>query len=354
METQALVKVLIVEDSITTRRFLVNLINETHDLMVCGEASNGVEAIKMVEQVKPHVISMDIQMPRMDGIEATKEIMATKPIPIVVVSAGLGQKEVDFAMLAIEAGALAALEKPTASPQDAEKREEFLRLLRLMARVHVIRRNPNLSPSVSLPAPIKVNAKTHPEIVVIGASAGGPGALAQTLGHLPKDFPLPILVVQHLSADFVTGFADWLSRRCQLDVRIPIQGDLPTAGTIWIAPGGKHMSLSADGRVMLHSEKGIYRHQPSIDILFENVSKVFGAQAIGILLTGMGDDGAAGLLTLYKQGARTIAQDEETCVIFGMPAAAIERKAVEYVLPIQQISTALLDLVGYHRLNSQL
>jgi two-component system chemotaxis response regulator CheB len=256
--------------------------------------------------------------------------------------------------LAIEAGALAAVEKPSASPQDEAKRDEFLQLLRLMARVRVIRRNPNLSPPVSLPSPIRANLLSSPELIVIGASAGGPGALVQILGKLPENFPIPILVVQHLSADFVPGFADWLSRRCKMRVRIPIQGDLPTAGEIWIAPGGKHMSLSIDGRVMLHSDKGNHRHQPSIDILFEGVSKVFGKRAIGILLTGMGDDGAEGLEMLYRQGARTIAQDEATSVVFGMPAAAIERQAAEYVLPIHQIGTALLDLVGYHRLNSQL
>jgi len=354
METQALVKVLVVEDSITTRRFLVNLVNNTPDLMVCGEASNGLEAIQMVEQLKPHVVSMDIQMPRMDGIEATKQIMAIKPTPVVVASAGLGQKEVDFAMLAIEAGALAAIEKPSGSPQDKAKRDEFLQLLRLMARVRVIRRNPNFSPPVSLPSPIKVNLKSSPELIVIGASAGGPGTLAQILGKLPENFPIPILVVQHLSADFVPGFADWLSRRCKMRVRIPIQGDVPSAGEIWIAPGGKHILLSADRRVMLHSDKGNQRHQPSIDILFESASNVFGQHAIGILLTGMGDDGAEGLEMLYKRGARTIAQDEATCVVFGMPAAAIERQAAEYVLPVHQISTALLDLVGYHRLNSHL
>lgn len=353
MQTQALVKVLVVEDSITTRRFLVNMINEAPTMMVCGEANNGLEALQMVEQLKPHIVSMDIQMPRMDGIEATKQIMATKPTPIVVASAGLGQKEVDFAMLAIEAGALAAIEKPTAAPQDEAKREEFLRLLRLMARVRVIRRNPNLLPDIALPSPIKTDIKTFPEIIAIGASAGGPGVLAQILGHLPTDFPIPILIVQHLSADFVPGFADWLSRRCKMRVRIPVQGDFPMAGEIWIAPGGKHISLSADGRVVLHSDKGNHRHQPSIDILFESVSSVFGARAIGILLTGMGDDGAEGLAMLYKQGARTIAQDEETSVVFGMPAAAIERQAAEYVLSAHQISAALLDLVGYHRLNSQ-
>jgi two-component system chemotaxis response regulator CheB len=346
MDTLSMVHVLVVEDSITTRRFLVDLINGTPALMVVGEASDGLEAVQMVEELHPDVVSMDIQMPRMDGLQATQQIMAKTPTPIVVVSASLGQREVDVAMLSIEAGALAAVEKPTAAPDAEAKRREYIRMLRLMAGVRVIRRRPYeiLLTLPANPPEIRSDTKNRPEIVVIGASAGGPAALAQVLSRLPRNFPLPVLVVQHLSADFVPGLTDWLKRRCDLPVLMALAGETPQPSQVWIAPGGKHIALSKDRQVVLDSEQGRYRHQPSVDVLFESAARVYGPRAIAVLLTGMGDDGAEGMAALRARGARTLVQDQESCVVFGMPAAAIERRAVEYVLPLQQIPTALIEL----------
>lgn len=342
-------KVLVVEDSPTTRRFLVNLIESSPGLMVCGEAHNGLEALRMTQTLRPDVISMDIQMPKIDGLEATRDIMSQCPTPIVIVS-GLGQRQVDFVMLAMEAGAVAAVETPSAAPHDEQKRLEFLRMLRLMSAVSVVRRKrekTTLLPEyhyIETHTPI---ADKSPQIVVIGASAGGPGAIAQILQHLPREFPLPVVIVQHLGADFVTGFANWLARRCALPVKLARAGDLPLRGEVAIAPGAQHLSIGRDGRFVLHSEKGIHRHQPSINWLFESVAAFYGARTIAILLSGMGDDGADALALLFKKGARTIVQNEETSVVFGIPAAAIERQAAEYVLPIHQIAGAILDLVAY-------
>ncbi len=343
-ETLLLVKVLVVEDSITTRKFLVNLINSMPGMMVCGEAYNGVEALRLTEQIRPNVISMDIQLPRMDGLEATRQIMAFVPTPIVVVSSGVGQKEVDVAMQAMEAGALAAIETPTAKPQDEAKRMEFLRLLRLMSGVRVIRRN--TSPfTLTEPVTVSPNHRTQPEIVIIGASAGGPGALAKILSELPTDYPLPIILVQHLAAEFISGFAAWLDTRSALPVRLALEGRRPTPGEVWVAPGDYHITLNANRRIMLHSEKAGYRHQPSIDVLLESVASVYGPRAIGILLTGMGKDGAQGMTFLRTNGGCTIAQDEHTSVVFGMPRAAIDQDGVEYVLPLHQIASVLTELV---------
>lgn len=341
-----MVQVLVVEDSMTTRRFLVDLINNIPGLMVVGEAEDGLQALRLVEELKPDVISMDIQMPNMDGLQATQHIMANTPTPIVVVSAGLGQREVDYAMLAIEAGALAAIDKPTATPQDEAKRIEYVRLLRLMAGVTVVRRRAleELEERLdSLPV-IQPDSQNAPEIVVIGASAGGPGALTQVLSYLPDDFPLPVLVVQHLSTDFVPGLANWLGRRCVLPVRLAPEGEYPHPGEVWIAPGGVHMVLTQNGRVQLIHEKGHYRHQPSVDALFESVADVYGSKAIAVLLTGMGDDGVVGMAKLYNLGTRTIVQNEETCVVFGMPGAAIDRGVVEYILPVGEIGSAITKL----------
>ncbi len=346
MDTMSMVQVLVVEDSMTTRRFLVDLINNIPGLMVIGEAEDGLQALRLVEELKPDVISMDIQMPNMDGLQATQHIMANSPTPIVVVSAGLGQREVDYAMLAIEAGALAAIDKPTAIPQDEAKRTEYLRLLRLMAGVTVVRRRTFEQLEQRLDSLPNIQADTHhlPEIVVIGASAGGPGALTQVLSYLPEDFPLPVLVTQHLSADFVPGLANWLGRRCVLPVRLATEGDYPQPGEVWIAPGGYHMQLSPEGRVQLVPEKGHYRHQPSVDALFDSTATVYGRKVIAVLLTGMGDDGAEAMARLFAYGARTIVQNEETCVVYGMPGAAVERGAAEYILPIGEIGRAITRL----------
>ncbi|MBI5931974.1 MAG: chemotaxis-specific protein-glutamate methyltransferase CheB [Chloroflexi bacterium] len=346
METMSMVQVLVVEDSMTTRRFLVDLINNIPGMMVVAEAEDGLQALRLVEELKPDVISMDIQMPNMDGLQATQHIMANTPTPIVIVSAGLGQREVDYAMLAIEAGALAAIDKPTATPQDQAKRTEYLRLLRLMAGVSVVRRRAldQLEQQLDSLPNIQADDQNLPDIVVIGASAGGPGALTQVLSYLPEDFPLPVLVTQHLSADFVPGLANWLGRRCVLPVRLALEGEYPQPGEVWIAPGGYHMQLSAEGRVLLTPDKGHYRHQPSVDALFDSVANVYGRKTIAVLLTGMGDDGAAGMERLFAFGARTIVQNEETCVVYGMPGAAVERGAAEYILPLGEIGRAITRL----------
>lgn len=346
MDTMSLVQVLVVEDSLTTRRFLVDLINTMPGMMVMGEAEDGLQALRLADELRPDVISMDIQMPHMDGLQATQHIMANTPTPIVVVSAGVGQREVDYALLAIEAGALAAIEKPTATPQDEAKRQEYLRLLRLMAGVTVVRRRSfdQLEQRLDALPNIQADAQHMPEIVVIGASAGGPGALTQVLSYLPDDFPVPVLVTQHLSPDFVPGLANWLARRCVLPVRLAEVGEHPQPGEVWLAPGGFHMQLSREGRILLIPEKGLYRHQPSVDVLFNSAADVYGRNTIAVLLTGMGDDGAAGMERLHAAGARTIVQNEETCVVFGMPGAAVERGAAEYVLPVGEIGHAITRL----------
>lgn len=344
MQTQALVKVLVVEDSITTRRFLVDLINQTPGMMVCGEAYDGAEAIRLVEELRPSVISMDIHMPKMDGVEATRQIMQLSPRPIVVASNGVGQREVDVAMLALEAGAVAAIPKPSAAPQDVQQRMDYLRMLNYMARVSVVRRYKADVPQST--TPIRVQADTNLELIVIGASSGGPGAVARILENLPAELPVPILLVQHLAAEFVPGFVNWLDRRTALPVRLAMKNRRPIPGEVWVAPGGVHMILKADGTIAFDPEKGQHRHQPAVDVLFESVAALCGKSSIGVLLTGMGEDGALGLQSLHEAGARTIVQDEASAVVFGMPAAAIERGAAEFILPDTQIAQVLQELLG--------
>ncbi len=358
------IRVLVVEDSLTQRHQLVSLIQHAPGMAVVGQARDGLEALALVEKLKPDVVSMDIRMPRLDGLEATRQIMEQCPTPIVIVSHA--SSDAEMAMLAMEAGALAALEKPPARnhPDFVARCTELLSMLRLMAGVRVIRHwngktassNPprpgtgQLSPILSPPAA----SSARIEIAVIGASAGGPGALSALFQGLPPDFDLPILVVQHLTTDFMPGLAEWLNRAGPLPVRLAAHGDVPRPGEILIAPGGAHMSvqstgsagvgLSTEKRIVLDSNKGVYRHQPAVDALFDSVADQYGSSAIGIVLTGMGDDGAAGLRRMRNAGAHTIVQDEASCVVFGMPGAAIVLGAAEVVLPLDKIASAILAL----------
>jgi two-component system, chemotaxis family, protein-glutamate methylesterase/glutaminase len=338
------IRVLVVEDSITQRHQLVSLIQKAPDMTVIGQARDGLEAVQLVEKL----ISMDIRMPHLGGLDATRQIMAQFPTPIVIVSNA--SSDADMAMQAMQAGALAAIEKPPASthPQFAARCDELLSMLRLMAGVHVIRHWHSPANGVGNEAMPKTGTLfdpvRSPEIVAIGASAGGPGTLATLFRGLTPNFRLPILVVQHLAADFMPGLADWLSRSGPLPVRLAVNGEVPTPGTVLIAPGGQHLRLSADKRIVLDSERGNFRHHPAVDVLLRSVGDCYGPRAIGVVLTGMGDDGAEGLRAMRDSGARTIAQDEATSVVFGMPAAAIALGAAEFVLPLEKIASTILKL----------
>ena len=352
------IRVLIVEDSMTQRHQLQKLIQAAPDMTVIAQARDGLEALQLVEKLRPDVISMDLRMPNLDGIETTREIMDRFPTPIVIVSNSLSDSQ--MTMQAMQAGALTAIEKPPASddPEFERHSTELVAVLRLMAGVPVMRRlvSRPLEPALPgtrtlprtdpLPALVVPNQTDLPEIVVIGASAGGPSALAQVLSGFPSNFALPILMVQHLSREFMPGLAEWLDRAGPLPVRIPVQGETVLGGVVYLAPGGSHMRLSAKGRIMLDFEQGSYRHHPAVDVLLESAAAVYGARAVGVILTGMGDDGAFGLRAMHNARARTIVQNEATCVVFGMPAAAIAAGAAEFVLPLDKISSAVVKLCG--------
>jgi two-component system chemotaxis response regulator CheB len=361
--------VLIVEDSLVTRRFLAEIINSEPDLHVVGEACDGEEALRLVRSLRPDVVSMDVSMPSMDGLEATRRIMAENPTPIVVVSATLKKSDVDLAFEALQAGALAAVEKPPGSAhvEFEAKRDEMITTLRLMARVKVVRRRAAGSvrptdaasqpvavvqpeavtaPETAAPAPITITeAQARVDIVAVGASAGGPAALAKLLSGLPENLPVPVAIVQHLAADFLPGLARWLEGTTPLTVRLAREGELLHAGVVYLAPGNVHMTINGRKRVHLLHTRGGHRHQPSATVLLESVAEHYGEAAIGVILTGMGDDGAAGLLAMREAGACTLAQDEKSCVVFGMPAAAIECGAAEYVVPLDRMAATILEML---------
>ena len=344
------IRILVAEDSATIRHYLVTLLGETPGLEVVGQARDGEEALQLTRELKPDVVSMDINMPRLDGFEATRRIMSESPTPVVVVS-GLVEKDIDLSFQALEAGALAVVEKPPdrRNPAFEEKQLHLVKTLVAMAGVKVVRRGAYVAPKGAHPVvELPVVDNLRPEVVVIGASAGGPSALSQLLGELPADFPLPVVIAQHIPQEFVNGLARWLDKNTALSVEIAKDGVTLQPGVVHLSPGAAHVKVERQGDLLalrLVSERGGQRYQPSIDVLFGSVAEVCGKQAIGVLLTGMGEDGADGLLRMRQMGARTLAQDKSSSTVFGMPAAAIERQAVEQVKSLAELPSAILKLL---------
>jgi two-component system chemotaxis response regulator CheB len=331
------IRVLLAEDSTVTREYLIDLIGEEPGMEVVGVARDGVEAVELAERIRPDVILMDVHMPRMDGLEATRRIMATVPTPIVLATGSLDAAETALSFEGIRAGALAVLDKPR-GPDDAETLE-LLRTVRLMSEVKVVMRRPVSENGRS--APPAAGAAPAPDrrvrLVAIGASTGGPAALAEILGALTTNLDAPILVVQHITPGFTTGLVDWLSSQTALRIQLAETGQPLLAGQVYVAPDGRELGVTADGHVRL-TQRADGGFAPSASHLFGAVADTYGRNAMGVLLTGMGADGAEGMARLRARGAITVAQSEATSVVFGMPAEAIRRGVVDHVLAPREIA----------------
>lgn len=346
MAIKAPLRVLIVEDSLTARELLVSIVQSDPTFQVVGVARNGLEGTRLAQRLKPDVITMDIHMPEMDGFEATRQIMAENPRPIVMISASFNKNERYLTFNALKSGALTVLEKPSLN-DPPEAHLYMLNQLRLMAEVKVVRRWADTAQASPLPQPLtlKRNGRTKIQLVAIAASTGGPGALAEILGKLPANFPAPILIAQHITVGFSEGLAAWLNQQTSLTVQLAQHASEMQPGQVLLAPDNYHLEVSSLGLVSLNQAPPRFGLRPSADYLFESVARVYGSTAIGIILTGMGSDGAEGLQTLRRSGAHTIAQNESSCVVFGMPAVAIKLGAVEQILPVNQIAAAVQLLV---------
>lgn len=348
-----MIKVLVVEDSPVIRDFLVHILSSDPEIQVIATVSNGEEAIEAVKLKKPDVITMDIHMPKMDGFEATRIIMETHPTPIVIVSGSSTAKEVAITFRAMEVGALAVVPRPKGigQPDYEATANELLQTVKLMSEVKVVRRWARLRNKAVTPTPKLEGRKALPEIqvVAIGASTGGPVVLKTILSRLSKDFPVPVLIVQHMAAGFVEGFVEWLSQSSVLPIHIAAHGEYTLPGHVYVAPDGFHMMVRTGNRIALSRDEAKDGLRPSVSYLFDSVAKTFGQNAIGVLLTGMGKDGAEELKLMKDRDALTIAQDEKTSVVFGMPGEAIKLDATTYVLPPESIATALISLVNKKR-----
>lgn len=332
-----MIKVLVVDDSAVVRQHLKHMYEADGRMKVCGLAVNGREAVEMASALRPDVISMDINMPVMNGMEATRQIMETSPVPIVIVSASYQKSDVEKSFLAMEAGAVAILGKP-GGDSDAigmTTNQELIETIKLMSEIKVVRRwsryNTAKRPAPE-PAAINVPSGQKIEMVAIGASTGGPPVLQTVLSGLDSSFPAPILIVQHIAKGFIGGLADWLSLTTGLKTSVARHGERAVAGRVYLAPDDRHMGIDGSSRIILSTAETENGVRPSVSYLFRSAKEAFGKATAGVLLTGMGKDGADELLAMQSAGGVTIAQDMETSVVFGMPGEAVRLGAADHVL----------------------
>ncbi len=343
------VTVLIVDDSPSMRLMLNHVLGLDARIRVIATVHDGQAAIDFLEagNTRPDVVLMDIHMPRLDGFEATRRIMETNPLPIVICTATADPQEMQVAFRTMEAGAVACVEKPVGheDPRFESAVQNLQQTVRLMAEVKVVRRWPRprvAGAPVSVPAPGTARPGS-PRMVGIGASTGGPPVLQNILSALPRDFGAPVLVVQHIARGFLPGMVEWLNQTTGLHVHIAAHGALAAPGHVYIAPDDFHLGVGAGGRLLLAREPPENGLRPAVSWLFRSMAENLGGNAIGVLLTGMGRDGASELKLLRERGACTIAQDRESSVVHGMPGAAIELGAALHVLPADRVAGALIN-----------
>lgn len=336
------IRVLLAEGSAITRMFLAQLLDSDPALQVVAAVSDGQAAVDGVARYRPDVILMDIDMPRLDGFEATRAIMGSHAVPIVVCSAIPACGDVAIGFRAMEAGAIACVEKPLGPACRGFEvlAAQLLETVKLMSEVKVVRRTGRC------PTPCAQVPPGTVQVVGIGSSTGGPAILQTIFAALPKDFPVPILVVQHLARGFLAGMAAWLNGSSSLRVELGAHGLLPLPGHVYLAPDDFHMTLGREGRIVLSREAPEEHLRPAASHLFRSLADVHGARAAGVMLSGMGRDGAAELKLMRDRGAVTIVQDRGSAAVYGMPGAAIEAGGALHVLPADRIAGQLIAIAG--------
>jgi two-component system chemotaxis response regulator CheB len=338
------IRVLIVDDSAVVRDVLTRELSRDSQLEVVGSAPDPFVARDMIVQLKPDVLTLDIEMPRMDGITFLKKLLHYYPLPVIVLSS-LTPKGGDLALTAMDAGAVDVMCKPGAAYTVGDLSVNLIDKIKAASRISV-RKHVALPPAPARASQPLAMARTTHKVVALGASTGGTEALLYVLSRMPANAP-GIVVVQHMPEHFTRSFATRLNDLCEVEVKEAENGDTVTPGRALIAPGNFHMLLRRSGaryHVEIKSGPLVTRHRPSVDVLFKSVARFAGRNAVGVLMTGMGSDGAAGLLEMRNNGAETVAQDEASCIVFGMPKVAIELKAACHVMPLDHIPGGILQL----------
>jgi two-component system chemotaxis response regulator CheB len=347
----------VVDDSATSRLLLVEILRADEAIEVVGQAADGLEALEMVKRLSPDIVTMDVQMPRLDGFAATKRIMVEAPTPILIITS-IDAHALSISLEAIRAGALAVQAKPgdPSAPGFEEEARELVRQVKAMSEVKVVRhhRQPARTPAGAAldggadAVPRSSAAFLHDipaEVVAIAASTGGPAALHRILTPLSADFPVPILVVQHISRGFGPGLADWLDKASPLRVKLADDGETLRPATVYVARDDRHLCVSASRRIHLSAAPFVGGFRPSATVLFESVAAAFGRGALAVILTGMGRDGVDGLRAIRRAGGRTIAESKATAVVYGMPGAAVHDGLADLVLPLHEVCAALAGLL---------
>jgi two-component system chemotaxis response regulator CheB len=340
------IRVLVVDDSPTSRLLLVEILRADDEIDVVGQAADGLEAVEMVKRLHPDLVTMDVQMPRLDGFAATKRIMVEAPTPILITTS-VDPRALSVSLEAVRVGALAVQAKPgdpRAAEFDGEARD-LVRQVKAMAQVKVVRHYEREPAREAAPASSVVLNDVHTEVVAIAASTGGPAAIHRILTTLPADFPVPILVVQHISRGFSRGFASWLDQASPLRVKLGEEGEALRPGFVYVAGDDRHLSVSPSRKIHLSTAEAVGGFRPSGTVLFESVATAFGREALAVILTGMGRDGVDGLRAIRQTGGRTVAESAGSAVIYGMPAAAVDAGLADFVLPLDQVCAALGGLL---------
>ena len=343
-----MIRVLVVDDSPLMCKLLTTVMNADPQVLVIAVANDGKEAVDLVPLLQPDIITMDMDMPVMDGLEATKQIMAFHPTPILIVSSSVFKLGMEKVFRAISHGALDVIDKSELEfIGDKKSGRTLIAKIKSLTRVQVKDQSAVRfryeTPIGDLKAPRR---KTSDQIVAIVASTGGPKALLQILQRLPESFPCGIVIVQHITSGFLSGLVDWLTKECKIEVKIGEDSEEIRPGVAYIAPDNFHMRVKEGGKISLSDEPASNGHKPSADVLLESVAKTYGKGVRAVILTGMGRDGATGMKTIKQSQGATIAQSEKSCVVFGMPGAAIEMKAIDKVLPLESIAEEIVSMVG--------
>lgn len=351
-----MIKVLVVDDSAFMRKAITSMLQEDPEIKVIGTARDGLEAVELVQKLKPDVVTMDVEMPRMDGISALKEIMQKCPVPVIMVSS-LTVEGAKVTLEALELGAVDFIPKNLAelSVNIVKIKGMLLEKIKVIGKKGIVKRKPVIKPSetkIEVPKietpKVRITGERKVGIVAIGTSTGGPKALQEIIPKLPKDFPTPIVIAQHMPPNFTKPFAERLDQLSQLTVKEAEEGESIKPGIVYVAPGRGHMRLKRRGietYISISEDKEEFIYRPSVDALMSSVAETFPGRSLGVILTGMGNDGLKGCKDIKQTGGRIFAQNEESCVVYGMPRAVVEAGIADKVVPLEEMAGEIINAV---------